>query len=191
MTEASDSDVRDLLDRLLRHEPRAWRELVAGYTGLLMAVIRRTFGRYGAPAPEMDVEDLVAEVWRNLLAHDLRLVRQCRRHGRLLQTLHVLARNRTVDFLRRRQWQTTPLDENTLPDTAPATETPEATPPPQALSAALAALSARERTVIGLFFLQDKSYREIAALTGIPQNSIGPTLGRALAKLRAALQAPP
>jgi RNA polymerase sigma factor (sigma-70 family) len=48
-------------------------------------------------------------------------------------------------------------------------------------------LNARERTLVELFFLQGKKYREIAALTGVAQNSIGPTLGRALSKLRTAL----
>ena len=49
---------------------------------------------------------------------------------------------------------------------------------------ALKTLTPREQNAVRLFFLHDRKYREIAALTGMPQNSIGPTLARALVKLR-------
>lgn len=42
----------------------------------------------------------------------------------------------------------------------------------------------READVIRQFHLEGKSYREISASLGIPENSIGPTLSRALDRMR-------
>ena len=184
MAPASDSV---LLQRLIRSDPSAWREIVEQYSGLLMAVSRRTFLAYGYLPASQDCEDVVAEVWCNLLEKDRALVRRCLQRGYFLPTLHVLARNRTIDTLRRRKFLSLPLNElDGVPreretETAPDRETVDQ------LTRALGVLSAKERTLIELFFLQGKKYREITVLAAIPQNSIGPTIARALVKLRRAM----
>jgi RNA polymerase sigma-70 factor (ECF subfamily) len=48
----------------------------------------------------------------------------------------------------------------------------------------LRVLPPREADVIRQFHLEGKSYREISASLGIPENSIGPTLNRALDRMR-------
>ncbi|MBU4212296.1 MAG: sigma-70 family RNA polymerase sigma factor [Kiritimatiellae bacterium] len=190
MTSTNDPATRKLLERLLRYDQKAWNELVETYSRLLMAIVRGTFARYGFTPGNADVEDMVADVWQNLLANDLKIVRQCLQHGYFLQTLHVLARNRTIDMLRKRKLETVPLDGN-----EPAVESPPSVVPyaaadvPEArLHQAIETLTPKERTLIALFFLQGKKYKEIAVLTGISMNSIGPTMGRALIKLRQVLQ---
>jgi RNA polymerase sigma-70 factor (ECF subfamily) len=45
-------------------------------------------------------------------------------------------------------------------------------------------LTGPEAEVVRLYHLEGKSYREISSAIGIPENSIGPTLSRARAKLR-------
>jgi RNA polymerase sigma-70 factor (ECF subfamily) len=190
MTSTNDPGTRSLLKRLIRYDPKAWNELVETYSGILLAIVRGTFARYGFAPASADVEDRVADVWQNLLANDLKIVRQCLQQGYFLQTLHVLARNRTIDMLRKRKVETVPLDGN-----EPAVESPPSAVPaaavdvPEArLHQAIETLTPKERTLIALFFLQGKKYKEIAALTGISMNSIGPTMGRALIKLRQVLQ---
>lgn len=177
------------LHRLLEDDSSAWREIVSKYSGLLLAIARRTFAAYGFVASEPDCEDAVAEVWRNLLDHDRRIVRQCLERGQLLPTLHVLTRNRAIDQMRRRKFIGASMEE--LEEVA-ATDEPESESSlAEELPRALAALSPRERTLVELFYLHDKKYREIEQLTGIPQNSIGPTLTRVLAKLRDTLSEKP
>jgi RNA polymerase sigma-70 factor (ECF subfamily) len=173
-----------LLQRLLREEPAAWREVVEKYTGLLLAISRRTFLTHGFLPSNQDCEDAVAEVWRNLLADKRKVVRRCLEHGHFLATLQVLARNRTVDVLRRRRIVSVPLNEELVGETPEQPEPPPTSGLERHLPQAMKVLSTRERRLIELFFLRGKKYREIEALTGIPQNSIGPTLGRALVKLR-------
>ena len=191
MISQKDPAVCKLLERLLRYDHQAWNELVATYSGILMAIVRGNFTRYGFKPASADVEDMVAGVWQNLLANDLKIVRQCLLQGYFLQTLHVLARNRTIDMLRKRKpEQIVPLDGN-----EPAAESSSGAAPAWAvdvsearLHQAIETLAAKERALIALFFLQGKKYKEIAALTGISMNSIGPTMGRALIKLRKILQ---
>ncbi len=190
MMSTNDPTTHALLKRLIRYDRQAWNELVATYSGLLFASVRRTCGRYGFIPSTSDVEDLVAEVWQNLLVNDLKIVRRCYQQGYFLQTLHVLARNRTIDMLRKRRMETVPLDGN-----EPAEDRPLAALPAGALDVsksqlrqALATLAPREQSLLALFFLQGKTYKEIAALIGISINSIGPTLGRALIKMRKVLQ---
>lgn len=190
MTFTNDSATRLLLERLLRYDQKAWNELVETYSGLLLTIVRSTFTRYGFAPANADVEDMVANVWQNLLANDLKVVRQCLQNGYFLQTLHVLARNRTIDSLRKRKLETIPFDGHepvleSLPDEVPlaAADVSE-----NRLRQAFETLSSRERSLVALFFLQGKKYKEIAALTGISMNSIGPTMGRALIKLRQVLQ---
>jgi RNA polymerase sigma-70 factor (ECF subfamily) len=161
--------------------------LVEGYSGFLLAVSRKTFASYGVWTGNHDFEDAVADVWKNLLENDRRIVRQCVERGNFVQTLQVLVRNRSIDLMRKRQSGTVALIEGqAIADAAPPPE--DGTPEPGALAAAMKCLTPRERTLVNLFFLQGKKYREIAALTGIPQNSIGPTLARAVARLRKELQ---
>lgn len=179
-----------LLQRLLQDDPAAWREIVEKYSGLLLAISRRTFSSYGFEASEEDCEDAVADVWRNLLQNNRQVVRQCIERGQLLPTLHVLTRNRSVDVMRRRKCVSVPLDNAVEEVAVDATDSAADSESIELLPRALERLSVRERTLVELFYLHDKKYREIELLLGIPQNSIGPTLARALAKLRQTLSDP-
>jgi RNA polymerase sigma-70 factor, ECF subfamily len=152
--------------------------------GFLLAIARRTFANYGVRDAGQDAEDAVADVWKNLLEKDRRIVRDCSERGNFLQTLQVLTRNRSVDILRRRHEQVVSLDQGQAAAQAAAPTDNGPAIPPEQMRAAMQVLTQRERTLVNLFFLQGKKYREIADLTGIPQNSIGPTLARALARLR-------
>lgn len=182
------SDSTDmLLERLLAGDRRAWEQLIEQFAPLLLAIARRTLAHYGSPPRPEDAEDVVADVWKNLVENDLRIVRQCLENGNFLQVIHVLARNRSVDLLRKRQaYRTVPLVFD-----APAEEPEigEESSSAELVEYAARGLADRELLLVRLFFLQKKKYREIATLTGIPQNSIGPTLARALAKMRKRLLA--
>lgn len=151
------------------------------YSGLLLAIARRTFNSYGYQAAEQDAEDAVAEVWKNLLENDRRVMRTCLVRGNFLQTIHVLVRNRSVDIMRKQKNRTVELKERHVLLHSDERAGPKIDP--ELLRTAVENLPYRERILVKLFFLQEKKYREIAALTGIPQNSIGPTLTRAVSRL--------
>lgn len=173
-----------LLQRLLVEDHDAWCELVRTYTGLLLDVARRTFSTYGFSTSRHDHEDVVSAVWQNLLANERRQVRTCIERRNLLPTLYVLVRNRCVDVMRRQKIEAEPIDDDCpvpAPDSVPDLDEPIT---PETGLAAMEILSPREKTCVELFFLHDRKYREITDITGIPINSIGPTLQRALDKMR-------
>ena len=179
----------EILTRLLRGDSAAWTTLVRDYSALLIGIANRTFASYGYKPVTQDAEDVVAVVWSNVLANDYRIIRRCLEQGRWLPTLYTLVRNRAVDVMRAHRLATVPFDETRIPEAEPDAAPDQPEIPSARLREAMRTMNTRERTLIDLFFLQGKKYREIAALTGVSQNSIGPTLGRALAKLRAALTA--
>jgi RNA polymerase sigma-70 factor (ECF subfamily) len=49
----------------------------------------------------------------------------------------------------------------------------------------LEGLEGSEAEIVRLYHLEGKTYQEISTALGIPENSIGPTLSRARAKMRA------
>ena len=184
MPESADERLAKLLSGAIENDDLAWNRLVLEFAPFMHAVCHRLFQRYNFTFSRQDEEDVVSETWRNLLANDHRLLHRCLEKGGFFQTVHVLIRNRTVDFIRSHRMKVDPLpDEPALLDTPPAPPPPPK-PDDGEIESALKTLTDREQNVIRLFFLHDKKYREIADLTGMPQNSIGPTLARALTKLR-------
>jgi RNA polymerase sigma-70 factor (ECF subfamily) len=183
MVGGNERDTRKLLRNLLKGDELAWQAFIGDYAGLMLGIARRTFATYGFDSATQDAEDAVAEAWRNLLDRNGLLIRKCLKRGNLLQTLIVLARNRAVDIMRKRKGITVEFEERHGGSVDfPAPEAPQ--PSDSALRTAVRKLPDRERTLVTLFFLQRRKYREIAVLTGIPQNSIGPTIARALRRLR-------
>lgn len=181
-------DTNELIRQLLDGSADAWRRLVERYSGFLLAVTSRTFSSYGAAPEPQDCEDAVADVWRNLIENNHRVLRDCLTRGNLLPTLQVLARHRAVDILRKRRPMQQLPDDNSLAPASAKEARGNTGVDAEELAVALATLTPRERILVNLFFLQGKKYREIADISGIPQNSIGPTLGRAVTRLRDAME---
>jgi RNA polymerase sigma-70 factor (ECF subfamily) len=50
----------------------------------------------------------------------------------------------------------------------------------------LSGLHGQEAEVVRMYHLEGKTYQEISSDTGMPENSVGPTLSRARAKMRRA-----
>ncbi len=182
---------RELLRRLASGDHDAWSDLVKTYTGLLFSLARNTFLRHGRHASHQDAEDAVAAAWKNILDNDMRLLNSCIERGEILPLLHTLVRNRSVDMMRK--MGSDPYSRTAsgdMPEVADESgqDAAEESPSPKDVELAIESLSKKEQTCIRLFFLQERSYREIAEITGIPLNSIGPTIHRAVLKLRAILK---
>ena len=48
----------------------------------------------------------------------------------------------------------------------------------------LGTLQQTDADIVRMYYLEGKSYRQISSSVGIPENSIGPTLSRARARMR-------
>ena len=180
----SDID-RDLLQRCLAHGSRAWEEFVDRFLGLVVHVAGHTAEARSVRLTSQDREDLVAEVFLALVQDDFAILRRFRGESSLATYLTVIARRIVVHQLLKRRSPT--LSNGTARDDPRAART---APPEERMSnrdeveRLLRTLHGPEADVIRMYHLEGKSYQEISSSVGMPENSIGPTLSRARAKMR-------
>ncbi len=180
----SDID-RRLLERCLAREPRSWEDFVDRFLGLILHVVNHTSESRGYRLSDEDREDLVAEVSVALIANDFEILRRFRGDSSLATYLTVIARRIVVRQLQQGR------DAATLKSVRDATRGQSTSISPEQrisnreeLDRLLSRLDGAEATVVRLYHLEGKSYREISMAVGMPENSIGPTLSRARSKMR-------
>ena len=180
----SDID-RQLLQRCLARQPRAWDDFVDRFLGLVVHVVNHTAQSRSIGITSQDLEDLSAEVFAALLADDFATLRRFRGQSSLATYLTVVSRRVVVrELLKRRivpnQADTTDIDQ--VADDSESAE--ERVSNREEVQRMLDELHGEEADVVRLYHLEGKSYAEISRQTGVPANSVGPTLSRARAKLR-------
>ncbi len=184
----SDID-RDLLQRCLRNGAHAWEDFVDRFLGLVVHVINHTAETRSFRVSPQDREDLAAEVMLAIVDDDYAVLRRFRGDSSLATYLTVIARRVVVrEMLKRR---TTPSRNSPSGDPMDprARQTPAAEErihDRDEVEQLLRSLHGSEADVIRMYHLEGKSYQEISSSVGMPENSIGPTLSRARAKLRQA-----
>lgn len=188
---------RDLIEALRDGRPQAWEDFLSRYLRLLAHIVRRTLQAYGVLHADADVEDLTYELLQTLVKDRYKALAGIGEPYDLKAYVAVAARRKAIDFARRPKGAPLSLDqpvgddEGTFADRVAAPEAEPDAAPPQALRAvqeAMRRLPPRERLLVRLFYLKNMKYRDIARATGVPMNSIGPTIGRAVAKLQEQLK---
>lgn len=193
MNPDTDSD-RDLAGRLARGDGAAWAEFVKRFIRLVVHVVRETLLQKTGRAVEHDVDDVAHEVLAHLVDHDFRAFQNLREPYNLKAWIAVAARRKALDHCKKRTVRAVSLDQPVGDDTRLldqiAGETVETPVDREEVRLALdsAPLNPKEKLLITLSFFREKSYGEISDLMGMPENSIGPTLRRALDKVREAMR---
>jgi len=178
---------RDLLDHCLAKKPRAWEDFVDRFMGLVVHVVNHCAQARSIRLSEQDRDDLCSDVFLALVKDDYAILRNFRRESSLATYLTVIARRIVVKKL---------LAKSASPLSG-ASEGTAAIPDPHGSAEAriedheevlrlIGTLGADEAQIVKLYHLDGKSYREISQELGIPENSVGPTLSRARAKMRTA-----
>ncbi len=171
---------RNLLNRLLANKPQAWEDFVDRFMGLVVHVVNYTAQSRSMRLTNPDREDLVADVFLAILENDKGVLRHFRCESSLATYLTVVARRVVIRRLLNMPVSTT-LEGN---DVAAEGSDEERLADREEIERLLATLHGHEADVVRLYHLEGKSYGEISSSTGIPENSIGPTLSRARARLR-------
>jgi RNA polymerase sigma-70 factor (ECF subfamily) len=184
----SDLD-RNLLRSCLAHEPGAWENLVDRFLGLVLHVIDHTAAQRQLDLSQPDRDDLASEVFLGLVQHDYAALRRFRGHSSLATYLTVIARRIVLRQLSK--WSARSASTVGWRDRYDAgnrgfAET-EAVGDRDQIEHLLEQLSGDEAEVVRLYHLEGRSYHEISRRTGLPENSVGPTLSRARSKMRQAL----
>lgn len=182
----SDFD-RELLQRCLSRQARAWEDFVDRFLGLVVHVVNHTAQARSIVVTPHDLDDLASEVFMALLADDHGVLRRFRGQSSLATYLTVIARRVVVrELLKRRIVPNIaePHDVNNLPDESESGQAEERLANRDEVERLLDELHGEEADIVRLFHLEGKTYHEISRQMGIPENSIGPTLSRARAKMR-------
>ena len=177
----SDID-RNLLDRCLARKSRAWEDFVDRFTGLVLHVVNHTARSRSMMISSTDREDLVAEVLLTVVRDDFAVLRRFRGQSSLATYLAVVARRVIVRKLVDSHPAFAQHDDAAIANhDRPAEVRIEDR---EEVAALLDRLDGGEAAVVRMYHLEGKSYQEISRVTGMPANSVGPTLSRARAKLR-------
>jgi RNA polymerase sigma-70 factor, ECF subfamily len=92
----------ELLQAVLAHDERAWRELLRRFRSLIFRCITKVAGRYDAVLSNEDVNEIFGDVCINLLRDDMRKLRlyDPARGSKLGSWLGLLSINTAYDYLR-------------------------------------------------------------------------------------------
>ena len=177
-----------LVQACIEGTPGGWDLFVRRFGRLISEVVSRTAARRQRGLSNTDHDDLVAEVFAELLARDASALKMFSGRSTLTTYLTVIARRVTVRQLQRQLRVVVPAAEDDAggdaPDEGPSAT--EATAQREEIDHWLACLDATERVLVRMHDLEGHSYGDIAKATGIPIGSIGPRLSRARATIRQA-----
>ncbi|RIK81520.1 MAG: sigma-70 family RNA polymerase sigma factor [Planctomycetota bacterium] len=180
----SDID-RNLLDRCLARKPRAWEDFVDRFTGLVIHVVNHTARCRSIILSTADREDLAAEVLLAIIRDDFAVLRRFRRRSSLATYLTVVARRVVVRKLVETRAATPLASAGDAVAPYDGNGEKRLTDRDQ-IEQLMEQLDDAEAAVVRMYHLEGKTYQEISRVTGMPTNSVGPTLSRARAKLRSA-----
>jgi len=185
----SDID-RRLLQRCLNRKPHAWEDFVDRFLGLVIHVVRHTAKARSIRLTKQDEEDLAAEFFLAVIDDDFAVLRRFRGESSLATYLTVVARRVVVRELLKRKSASGLKESAKRQEEAAVAAIEEAEARirnREEVERLMRGLSEREADIVRLYHLEGKSYREISSAVGLPENSIGPTLSRARAKMRQTL----
>ncbi len=175
-----------LVQRCVSGDGEAWRQLLEVCSPTLRSFARTTLLALGAKADEADVEDVCSVVLESLVAEDFRVLRSFRWQCSFETWLRLLVRTAAVRSVRRKTVarEDVPLQQ------------PEGLPLDLLLRGEARALvreevdrlPARDRKVLRMFFVDGKSYRDIAGSLKLPMGTVATLLARTRVALRERLR---
>lgn len=179
---------KNLIKRCLAEEPGAWKDFVDRFLGLFIHVIRHTANSRSAKLSEQDVEDICSEIFMNLLANEYQILVNFRGKSSLSTYLTVISRRIVVrEISQRRQAKMlghVPASRSSLQQAAVTSVEIDRWEDRDQVRTLLSQLPNTDAEVVRQYHLEGRSYREISARLGVPENTIGPTLTRARTKMR-------
>jgi RNA polymerase sigma-70 factor (ECF subfamily) len=133
-----------------------------------------------------DVEDITSEVFVEILKDDFAFLRAYRGESKLSTYLCTLVHRKAVQEINKRVRYLNGNQGVSNSDSS-SRGTVSSFIQNNILREAISKLAMPERAMIGMFYLEGRSYKEISESLGLAINSIGPMLGRARLKLKVLL----
>jgi RNA polymerase sigma factor (sigma-70 family) len=186
-------DDRELVDRCIRGEARAWETLVERLGPAVYDAARFTLRRVLGGAQDEDVENVFQAVLLALCDKSAHRLRIFQGRSSLKTWITSVTARFALNYIRTEKRKGSlkyaALDDSVgeLPDRELLEGDPEDR---ERLHAALEKIPSREKLLLKLFYFDGISYKGIAEILRMPVNSISPLLLRAKESLRKQLVAP-
>lgn len=177
---------RCLLQACLQRKPGGWEGLVDRFLGVVIHALNHATQSDSMYLDLQDREDLTSDVFLTLLNDDFAVLRRFRGDSSLATYLAVIARRVILHELAKRKFVWRGKDTAVRggpPDRrTPAVE--ERVSNRDEIRQLLGTLQQTDADIVRMYYLEGKSYHQISLSIGIPENSIGPMLSRARARMR-------
>ncbi|MFO1065731.1 MAG: sigma-70 family RNA polymerase sigma factor [Pirellulales bacterium] len=174
---------RDLLQRCLEGIPGAWEDFTDRFIALITHVVGSTAHMRGIELSAAIRDDVVADVFLSLVENDYRTLRRFRGQSSLGTYLVVVARRiaiRKLTLVQRSRSAKNLTKEPASQDSSDESSLENM----EEVQNLLSHLPEQQATAVRMYHLEERSYREIGTRIGIPENSVGPLLSQARARLR-------
>lgn len=183
----SDLD-QQLVKRCLNHEEGSWPDFVDRYLGLIYHVIRHTAYCRSMTLSHADEEDVAAEILLEVIKNDYQMLRQFKEMSSFPAYLTVVTRRTCVRQLIKLRRENALGHVNAHRESMQQSSTViEPILAADEVDRILEMLEPKQAEVVRMYHLEFLSYRDIAAKTGIDENSVGPILSRARRRIQQTL----
>ena len=166
-----------VIERIRSGDETALAEIYDRYSGVVYSVALRVLGDTGLA--EDVLQDIFLQLWRNPQSFDSN-------RGDLAPWLAVIARHRSIDYLRKRRPQIN-IEDIVIGINPKLQSTAELSQAVSKIKNVLEKLPAEQRLAVELAFFEELTHVEIAARTGEPLGTIKTRIRTALLALREAL----
>lgn len=185
----------DLVGRCLAGRDEAWEELVREYAGGALAAVKVALRQRGH-GPDAALEDeIVADCFEELAKENARVLGSFRGESALATFISVVASRRAFRVLRDRLRHGKAVGRKAEHDkVAPRAgevdpaEQVETTERASIIVEAIAELAPADKLLLTLYYLDQRSYKEIAEATGLAATGVGTKIARARSRLRERLE---
>ena len=177
-TEIGPVDETAILTRIGQRDENAMEEIFRRYSGPVYSVALRVLQDSG------QAEDVLQEVFLQLWRKPAAFVQN---RGALGAWLVVIARNRSIDVLRRRK-PSDSVDDVVLASTVNVADEAERNTMMEKVRRVIADLPMEQRKSLELAYFEGLSHTEIASRTGDPLGTVKTRIRQALISLRKAFQ---
>ena len=177
---------RQILTRCLQRETGAWEAFVDRFLSTFVHVISHTAHARSVRLSQDDIDDLCSEIFVTLIRNEFAVLRHFKGKSSLATYLVVVARRIVVKSLVKKHHleamghvnaHQSALNAGGVDHVKRLSDSDE-------VRQLLDQLPSTEASVVRLYHLEGKSYREISQQTGLTENSIGPTLHRARERMK-------
>ena len=180
-------DESELIKRCLKKEKRAWDIFIQRYSKVVCWAIRKRLSMSDFAFHEDDVNDIFQEVFLSIIEGDKLL--QIKNAKLVAGWLAMVASNKAVDFMRKRiRSKECLIQEGSILKDDVFREELHNRDLMEIIKSILDTLSVKEKIVISLNLLEDRTHREIASIVGLSINTVSTLIARAKQKLRERLE---